>query len=90
MRDISHNLEVTNPLFRYFINNMNEELSRWVQYDGVEVIGSGIFFKFKSSEVSLRFSVYAGVNTPNTYELLKGRTNEISDYFRALKNETVK
>jgi len=84
-RDINHNLEVAKPNFLYFTKNMNQELSQWVQYNGVEQDGSKIFFKFKSSQNSLNFKVYGGVNVNNIYELLMGKSNEIYDYFKKLK-----
>lgn len=85
MGDISHNLEVAKPNFLYFIKNMNQELSQWIQYNGVDEDGSKIFFKFKSSQNSLNFKVYGGVNVSNIYELLSGKSNEIYNYFKMLK-----
>ena len=85
MRDINHNLEVAKPNFLYFTKNMNQELSQWIQYNGVEKDGSKIFFKFKSSQNSLNFKVYGGVDVNNTYELLSGKSNEIYEYFKKLK-----
>jgi hypothetical protein len=68
---------------------MNEELSRWIQYNGVEKDGSKIFFKFKSSQNSLSFKVYGGVNINDIYELLMGKSNEIYDYFKELKYNNI-
>jgi len=85
IRDINHNLEVAKPNFLYFTKNMNQELSQWIQYNGVEKDGSKIFFKFKSSQNSLNFKVYGGVDVNNIYELLSGKSNEIYEYFKKLK-----
>ena len=85
MEHINHNLEVAKPNFLYFIKNMDEELYRWIQYNGVEIDGSRIFFKFKSSQNSLSFKVYAGVNIGDIYYLLNGKTNEIYNFFKKLK-----
>lgn len=89
MKDISHNLEVAKPRFLYFIKNMSPELSQWIQYNGVEIDGSKIFFKFKSSQNSLSFKVYGGVNVNDVYYLLNGKSNEIYEYFRNLKYENI-
>ena len=87
MKDIKHNLEVAKPNFLYFIKNMDQELYQWIQYNGVEIEGSKIFFKFKSSQNSLNFKVYGGVNINDIYYLLRGKSNEIYDYFKKLKYE---
>lgn len=88
MEKIKHNLDVATPEFIYFIKNMNTELSQWIQYRGVEIENENrIIFKFKSSQKNLSFTIYAGVNTGNIYYLLSGKTNEIYNYFRALKYE---
>ena len=87
MKDINHNLEVAKPKYLYFIKNMDKELSQWIQYNGVEIDGSKIFFKFKSSQNSLNFKVYGGVNINDIYHLLSGKSNEIYDFFKKLKYE---
>ena len=88
MEKIKHNLNVATPEFIYFIKNMKTELSQWIQYCGVEIENeSRIIFKFKSSQKNLSFTIYAGVNTGDIYFLLRGKSNEIYDYFRALKYE---
>lgn len=88
-KEINHNLEVAKPNFLYFVKNMNYELSRWIQYTGVEKDGSKIFFKFKSSQNSLSFKVYGGVSINNIYELLSGKSGEIYDYFKKLKYDNI-
>lgn len=90
MKDIIHNLEVAKPRFLYFIKNMDKELAQWIQYNGVEVEGSSIYFKFKSSQSSLNFKVYGGVDVDNIYYLLGGRTTEVYDFFKELKYENIK
>lgn len=87
--EISHNLEVAKPNFLYFIQNMNPELSKWVQYHGIETEGSRILFNFKSSQNSLSFSIYGGVNTNDIEQILRSKSNDIYNYFRNLKNETI-
>jgi len=89
VNNINHNLEVAKPMFLYFIKNMNKELSQWIQYNGVDVDGSKIFFNFKSSQNSLNFKVYAGVNINNIYEFLRSKSNEIYEYFKKLKYENI-
>lgn len=89
MKDITHNLEVAKPMFLYYIKNMDIELSRWIQYVGVDNERGKIFFKFKSSQNSLNFKVYAGVNINNTYEALRGESNKIYEYFRNIKYENM-
>lgn len=88
-KEISHNLNVAKPNFLYFIKNMDKELSQWIQYSGVEIDGSKIFFKFKSSQNSLNFKVYGGVNINDIYHLLSGKSNEIYDFFKRLKYENI-
>lgn len=89
MKDINYNLEIAKPNFLYFIKNMDRELSQWIQYNGVEVDGSDIFFKFKSSQNSLNFKIYGGVNINEIYYLLSGKTNEIYNFFKKLKYENL-
>jgi hypothetical protein len=86
---IQHNLNVAKPSFISFIKNMNPELSRWIQYCGVEDENGSIIFKFKSSQNSLRFEVYGGVSVNNVFELLRGNSNEIYDFFKELKYEHI-
>lgn len=86
MRDISHNLEIAKPLFIYFIKNMNWELSQWIQYAGIEEDESSVYFKFKSSDNSLNFTIYAGVKINNIEYFLRGKTNDISNYFADIKD----
>lgn len=81
---INHNLNVAKPMFLYFVDNMNKELSQWIQYAGAESEGSQIYFTFKSSQNSLTFKVYAGVNVNDVFYLLKGKTNFIYHYFNEL------
>ena len=89
MQSISHNLEVAKPVFVWFIRNIKPEISKWIQYNGVNFDERGIFFKFKSSQNSLNFEVYAGVNIGDIGFLLTAKTNEIYQYFRALKYKTI-
>ena len=90
MEKIKHNLNVATPGFKYFIENMNPELSQWFQFRGVEIENeNSIIFKFKSSQKNLSFTIYAGVNTGNIYFLLRSKTNEIYNYFRNLKYEII-
>jgi hypothetical protein len=86
---INHNLEVAKPAFEFFVKNMNKELAQWIQYNGVEIDGSKIYFKFKSSQNSLNFKVYAGVNVGNIDTLLLAKTNEIYSYFRTIKYDII-
>ena len=87
MKDINHNLQIAKPSFLYFIKNMDKELTQWMQYNGVEIEDSKIFFKFKSSRNSLSFRVYGGVNINDIYFLLNGKSNDIYDFFKELKYE---
>lgn len=80
-------MKVAKPIYLTFLKAINPAMFRWVQYVGLEVDERGLFFKFKSSQNSLSFTTYAGANVNNTEELLRGRTNEIYDYFKALKLE---
>lgn len=68
-----------------FLQAIDKSMFRWVQYVGLEVEDRGLFFKFKSSQNSLSFSVYAGVNVGDTSFLLQGRTDEIYEHFKAIK-----
>ena len=89
IEDIKHNLEVAKPPFLFFIKNMNPELSKWIQYKGIEANERGIFFKFKSSQNSLSFEVYGGVNMPTIEDKLNCQTNYIYEYFRKLKYDNI-
>ncbi len=83
--DIGHNLRVASPAFLRFITNMDSSLSRWIQYRGVENDRGSLYFLFKSSQNSLNFKVYAGVNIHDIYDRLDIRFNDIYHYFRDLK-----
>jgi hypothetical protein len=87
--DIKHNLDVSKPNFLYFIKNMDKELCQWIQYSGVEIDGGNIFFKFKSSQNSLNFKVYGGVNINNVYYILRGKYTEIYDFFEKIKYHNI-
>ena len=87
--NIKHNLELAKPRFLYFIKNIDKELSQWIQYTGVEIDGSQIYFKFKSSQNSLSFKIYGGVGIEETYYLLSGESNEIYEFFKKLKYENI-
>jgi hypothetical protein len=82
---IQHNLNVAKPSFLSFIKNIHPDMARWIQYVGVEDENGSIIFKFKSSQNSLRFEVYGGVSINNIFELLRGSSNEIYEYFKKLK-----
>lgn len=86
---IKHNLELSKPIFEFFIKNMNSELSQWIQYRGFEIEGSRILFNFKSSQNSLNFQVYAGVNIGDIEFLLRCKSDYISRYFKKLKLEII-
>ncbi len=89
MKDISHNLELATPMFLYFIKNINKELAKCIQYRGVELDNDNIIFNFKSSQNTLSFKVYGGINVNNAYECLKSKTNHIYNYFKILKDESI-
>lgn len=89
-KDIQHNLEIAKPLFQYFIKNMNSELSQWIQYAGVEIKPGHLYFRFKSSNNSLNFTVYAGVNINDIGLLLRAQSNYIYDFFDSLIKEQIK
>lgn len=89
MKKIDYHLEVSKPMFLYFIKNMGSELSEWIQYKGAEIDGDQIYFIFKSSQNSLSFKIYAGLNTNDVFYLLRGKTNEISRFFKKLKYENI-
>ena len=87
MQKIDFFLQVAEPMYLYFIKNMGSELSQWIQYKGVEIEGDQMYFTFKSSQNSLSFKIYAGLNTNNSFYILKGKTNEISNFFSKLKQD---
>ena len=89
MQKINYFLQVCEPMFLYFIKNMRPELSEFIQYNGVELEGDQIYFKFKSSQNSLCFKIYGGLNTGNSFYLLKGKTNEIFNFFANLKRNNI-
>jgi hypothetical protein len=89
MEDIQHNLRVAKPIFLYFIKNMDKEISQWIQYNGVESNGGKIFFKFKSSQNSLSFKVFAGISKDYIYSILDVNSNEIYQYFKELKYNNI-
>jgi len=89
MQKIEYYLQISEPMFLFFIKNMGSELSQWIQYKGAEIEGDKIYFNFKSSQNSLSFKIYAGLNTNNSFYLLKGKTIEISNFFSKLKNDNI-
>ena len=88
--DITHNLKVAEPGFLFFIKNMSADLARWIQYVGVKQDGGNLVFQFKSSQNSLRFEVYAGVNITHVFYSLRGQSNEIYEHFKTLKYSNLK
>ena len=78
---------VAKPTYLAFLKAINPSEFQWIQYVGLEVNPRGLFFKFKSSQNSLSFTTYAGVNINDTEELLMGRSDEVYEYFKALKLE---
>ena len=89
LRDIRHNLKVAEPSFLTFIKGMDKSLSKWIQYNGVREENSKLFFMFKSSNSSIMFEVYAGVNVNDIFYLLRSNSNAIYDYFRELKYSNI-
>jgi hypothetical protein len=90
MGNISYNLDLVTPIFIDFIKNINMEFSQWIQYNGIELENDTIYFKFKSSQNSLNFKVYGGLNNDNIYYLLKGKTSLIFNHFENVKNQNLK
>ena len=86
---IIYHLDLAKPNFLYFIKNINNEISQYIQYIGLENDNGKIYFKFKSSQNSLNFKIYAGQDINNSYYILKSKTNEIYHFFRKLKNDTI-
>jgi hypothetical protein len=84
---IQHNLDVALVGFISMISKMDIELSRWVQYKGIEVEGSRILFKFKSSQNSLSFSVYGGVVIGDVEYKIDGNYDLVYNFFRTKKYE---
>lgn len=84
--DIEHNLEVAKPSFLYFVENMTLELRQWIQYTGVLVESNRLYFTFKSSQNSMNFKVWAGVNVLDIEFKLLAKSGEIYNYFKDLKN----
>lgn len=89
-KDIQHNLEVAKPRVQYFIKNMSRELSQWIQYAGVEIKPGHLYFRFKSSDNSLNFTVYAGVNINDIGLLLRAQSNYIYNFFDSFIREQTK
>jgi hypothetical protein len=87
MKNISYNLDLVTPIFIDFIKNINMEFSQWIKYNGVELENDTIYFKFKSSQNSLNFKIYGGLNNDNIYYLLKGKTTLIYTHFENVKNQ---
>jgi hypothetical protein len=84
---IQHNLDVALVGFISMISRMDIELSRWVQYQGIEKNGSNILFKFKSSQNSLSFSVYGGVSIGDIEYKIEGNYDLVYNFFRTKKYE---
>jgi hypothetical protein len=85
MQQVQHNLDIAKPIFLNYQTNINWDMFKWIQYKGFEVADNGLYFIFKSSQNSLSFKVYAGVNTNDITTTLLSKSNEIYNYFRELK-----
>jgi hypothetical protein len=86
---ISHNLDVADPRFLYFIKNMNYDLACWIQYVGFENDNGRLYFKFKSSQESLRFEIFAGICVNDVESDLSISFNEIYEHYRKLKYDNI-
>jgi hypothetical protein len=84
---IQHNLDCALNGFISMISKMDIELSRWIQYQGIEKNGSYIVFKFKSSQNSLSFSVYGGVSIGDVEYKIEGNYDLVYNFFRTKKYE---
>lgn len=89
LTSIEHNLKIAEPRFLYFIKGFNYELAQWVQYKGFEISDDQIFFIFKSSQNSLSFKVYAGININNIDFKLNAKSEQIYNYFKNLKYKNI-
>lgn len=88
--EINHNLELAKPRFIGFIKLIDKSLSQWIQYQGFELEGSQIYFKFKSSQNSLSFKIHGGVNLNDEHEsLFLDSFNNIYNYFKEIKYENL-
>lgn len=87
MKSINYSLELVTPSFLSYLKNFDKDFAKWIQYVGCYNDKDRIYFKFKHSQNSLNFECYAGENINNMDLFLKGKTNDIYEYFKKLKYE---
>ena len=86
LQSIQYHLDVAKPLFiRVMRDEIQPKAGRWIQYQGYEIIGDTVYFRFKSSQNSLSFLVYGGLMNPNLEGDISFLYSEIYEYFKALK-----
>lgn len=85
--------EVTNATIEYKCSHsggfyLTTELvlkGRGIKYNGIELEGSRIYFKFNSTGYSFNFSIEAGFDIDGSYYKLKARSSDIFREFEKIK-----
>ncbi len=86
MEKIDTNINIAQKEFIDITKNLTKECLYYIQFKGVILENDFIYFNFKSSQNSINFKVYGGVNINDIYLTLKGKTNYIYTFFEQIKN----
>lgn len=86
IKKINTNLEIAKTEFIHISKNFKTDALYYIQYRGAVLIDSNIYFNFKSSNNSINFKVYAGVDVNDCFLSIKSKTNYIFNFFEDIKN----
>lgn len=86
MEKIDTNINIAKTEFINITKNLTKECLYYIQFRGVILKNDNVYFNFKSSQNSINFKIYAGVNINDIYFTLKGKTDYIYTFFEQIKN----
>lgn len=75
--NITPYIELAKPVYEFYIKNLSKDFSTYIKYNGIELEGSRIYFKFNSTGYSFNFSIEAGFDIDGSYYKLKARSSDI-------------
>jgi len=83
--NITPYIELVKPVYEFYIKNMSKDFSTYIKYNGIELEGTRIYFKFNSTGYSFNFSIEAGFDIDGSFNKLKARSSDIYIEFEKIK-----
>ncbi len=83
--NISPYIELAKPVYEFYIKNLSKDFSTYIKYNGIELEGSRIYFKFNSTGYNFNFCIEAGFDIDGSYYKLKTRSSDIFQEFEKIK-----